>query len=103
MSDVEKIRVGDEPLIKVTITEDGSAVDVSGVTTKQIKLQDPSGNTTSNTADFTTDGTDGVIEYQVTDGEIDERGQWKFSGFVEDGAGRQFESEPQRLLVEEAL
>jgi hypothetical protein len=57
-------RLGDiGTTIRVTIQEGGSAVDVSGATTKQIYLRKPNtGDTYTKTAIFTTDGTNGQIE-----------------------------------------
>lgn len=103
MSATEKGRLGDEPLLKVRIMEDGSAVDVSSVTTKEIKVRSPSGTTTSYTAAFTTDGTDGWIEYQTGTDEIDEAGDWRYSGSVVFSDGRPFESEDQYHNVEAGL
>lgn len=97
------IRVGDMPLIEVTVIEDGVAVDVSGVGTKQIKLRAPNGTTTSYTASFATDGTDGKIQYQTDADDIGAAGTWYYSGRVVDGSSRVFETTRESLIVESAL
>ena len=67
----------------LTITDqDGSAVDVSGASTKQIKFEKPSGADVTQTADFTSDGTDGKIEYTTVADDLNETGFWKIQGKV---------------------
>lgn len=85
---------------KLTLTQDGSAVDLSSYTTKQFIISDPSGNDTTVTAEFTTDGTDGVLEYTVTDGLIDEAGIWKVRARVA-RADVELTSQPLSFVVEE--
>ena len=68
----------------VEITEDGSAVDVSGATTKTIKLRPPTGATQEKTASFRTDGTDGIIEWATTLAtDLSIAGRWSIQGYIE--------------------
>ena len=54
-----------------------SAADVSGYTTGQwLVLKAPSDTETTVSAGFKTDGSDGVVEYTVTSGDIDAVGTW---------------------------
>jgi len=50
-------------VLEITITEDDEVVDISAATTKSFILLDPDGGASTVTADFKTDGTDGVLEY----------------------------------------
>ena len=77
-------QLGSTPLLQVKIVDNGAAVDISGATTKNIILTDPSGNSSDNTADFATDGSDGVIEFQCVAGTLDEVGRWKIQGECDD-------------------
>lgn len=77
------INVGDVVTFRVTVTDqDGSAVDVSGASTKQIKLRKPSGTVLTKTASFTTDGSDGKIEYQTANTDLDVAGVWGIQAYV---------------------
>ena len=62
--------------LNLTIEQDGVAVDISSYTTLQYIFSDPSGNDTTKTAAFNSDGTDGVLTYTIEDGLIDEAGRW---------------------------
>lgn len=66
----------------LTITEDSSALDISLATTKEIIIQTPSGTSTTYTATFLTDGTDGKIYYTSVDGDLDNIGQHKIQAKV---------------------
>ena len=64
-------------VIEITVTEDGSAKNISGyTTTRQIILQAPSGKIATLTATFKTDGSDGILHATVTQGTFDEGGEW---------------------------
>jgi len=77
-----EIHVGDiGTILRVTIT-DTAAVDVSGATTKTIFLLKPSGTKLSKAAIFTTDGTDGKIQYTTVSGDLDEPVWWKIQAYV---------------------
>ena len=71
-------------VFKVMIVDDATdaAMDVSAATTKQIKFGKPSGTTVVQTASFTTDGTDGYIEYKTVANDLDLHGSWQIQGFV---------------------
>ena len=69
---MSQIHVGDIGLvIRVTIEDDGSVVDVSSATTKDFYLKRPDGSLLGPLATtFTTDGTDGQIEYATVSGDL---------------------------------
>ena len=60
----------------ITVTDGTDAIDISSATTKQLILADPSGNSSAKTAEFNTDGTDGVLKYITVADDIDETGKW---------------------------
>ena len=75
-------------VVKLTFndTDTGAAADISTYSsTIQMIFTDPSGNSTTKTATFDTDGTDGVIKYTTETGLIDETGYWTVRGRVQSG------------------
>lgn len=64
-------------IIRVTVTEDGSAVDLSTATGIQLRFRAPDGTVTNYTASFTTNGSDGVLQYALTADDIDQVGLWE--------------------------
>jgi len=69
--------------VELTIKDcDGVVIDVSDATAMTIYLKAPDGGVLTKTAAFTTDGTDGKIEYVTIDGDIDEAGTWRAQGRV---------------------
>ena len=74
-------------IIRVTVSEKDcdcilQILDISGATTREFKLKKPSGATVTKSATFTTDGTDGQIEYVTVDGDLDEVGEWKLQVYL---------------------
>ncbi len=67
---------------ELEIQEDGALLDISSYTTRQIIFKKPtSGDLVTNTAVFSSDGTDGKIRYTTTTAlEIDEDGNWNMQG-----------------------
>lgn len=59
-----------------TIEEDGVVIDLSAATEKKIYMKSPSETKTFD-AEFTTDGTDGKIQYVAVSGDLDEAGEWQ--------------------------
>ena len=87
MSVVEELHVGDwGTIIRVTVndcSDSGSSVlDLSATTTKQIIFRKPDGTILTKTATFTTDGTDGKIQYTTVNGDIDIAGDWKIQVYL---------------------
>jgi hypothetical protein len=73
--------------------EDGVDLDVSAVDVKTIHFTKPDGTTLSKTAAYTSDGTDGEIQYTSAAGEIDQVGQWSYAGYVEITDGAHYHTE----------
>ena len=74
-------------VIRLTITEDGSAQDISTVTTKTLRFRTPRGNFIEKTASFYTNGTDGKIQYTTEAGFFDANdprlaGDWQVQAYL---------------------
>ena len=80
--------------------EDGVVVDLSTTATKVIVFKDPSGNEEEKTAAFVTDGSDGKLQYEVTDEDTvdDEAGNWLRWAKVTFADG-EYVSTPERYRV----
>lgn len=57
-------------------------LDISSATTTELIFEKPSGATLTKTATFTTDGTDGQIEYATISGDLDEIGTWRIQAYI---------------------
>jgi len=72
-----EIHIGDiGTVLRVTIKDGDDVVDISGATSKIIILEDPDGTKYEKAATFTTNGTDGEIQYTTVDGDLNKRGNW---------------------------
>jgi len=73
--------------IKVQISDcNDTAIDISAADVKQIVFKKPSGASLTKTANFTTTGVDGLIEYVVAAGDFDEVGTYKIEAVVTVGS-----------------
>ena len=77
-------------LFLVTIYDGAAVVDISGATTKQILFRKPTATILTKTASFTTDGTDGQIDYTTISGDLDTTGTWEIQAKVITSAGTWF-------------
>ncbi len=71
--------------IEVTIEEDGVALNVSTVSSKQLVFRKPSGTVVTKTASFSTTGADGKLKYVTEAGFLNEHSgaqNWKVQGTV---------------------
>jgi len=66
----------------VTVKDDTTAVDISAATTKQIIFMAPDGGKLTKAATFTTNGTDGKMQWTTVANDLDEPGTWKIQGKV---------------------
>ena len=98
------MQVGDiGTIITLTIQNtSGSIVNVSSATTKQIRLRKPSGEVLNKTASFTSDGSDGKIQYTTISGDLDESGRWEMQAVVVLALGT-WASKTIRFTVDELL
>jgi|TARA_R100000789_G_C3020799_1_gene153452 hypothetical protein len=83
-SPLEKLHVDDygTRFTLVVIDEDGTVVDISLATTKQIIFQKPDGTIEAKAATFTSDGTDGSLYYITVADDIDAAGIWHYRAKV---------------------
>lgn len=80
-----KIHLGDiGTVLEVTVknSETKAAEPINTATIKQILIRSPSGVTKTNTAEFKTDGTDGVLQYTTIADDLDEQGVWELQAYV---------------------
>ena len=83
-------------VLEITLKDEGSSpeiVDVSTASTKEILLLMPNGTLLTKTADFTTDGSDGKIEYTTVKGDLAISGVWKVQAHVILGTASPINSE----------
>jgi hypothetical protein len=76
----------------VTITDDGSVVDISSATTLSIFIKKPNGTVLSRTGVLETDGTDGKMYYITVAGDLDKAGNYKIQAKVVLASGSFFSS-----------
>lgn len=62
------------------------AIDISTSNLKQIIFKKPNGTLLTKTADFLTDGTDGIIYCIISSGDLDIVGTWKVQAIISFGA-----------------
>lgn len=97
------LHVGDiGSVIRLTLKENGTVVDISGASTKQIKLQKPDGTSVTKTASFTDNGTDGQLQYSTQSGDLSVAGRWYAQAYVVLGSWSGH-SEKVELVVEPAF
>jgi hypothetical protein len=85
MSCADTVKVGDVGTIfRLTLIDcaTGTAVDVSGQTAMVFNFKKPDGTIVQKTPTFTTDGTDGQIQYTTIAADIDASGKWFLQGNV---------------------
>ncbi len=68
--------------LRLRVTDDGEAVDLSLATVKRIKLRKPDGVVVTKDAEFTNDGTDGNMQYTLVAGDLDVAGRWRWQGYL---------------------
>ena len=77
------IKVGDiGTVFRVTLNDANGVLDISGATVKELKFKRPDNSTLVKTASFTTDGTDGKLQYASIAGDLSIAGDWKMEAFV---------------------
>ena len=68
--------------VLVTVTDGSSAVNISSATTKELIIKKPSGTKLTKATSFTSDGTDGKMQYSIASDDLDEAGSYKLQGKV---------------------
>lgn len=92
MTVLKTVQVGDAGVVLRLLVqewdEDAEAfttVNISTATVKKILLKPPEGELQEHTADFATNGSDGLIQYTTVTDDLDEDGDWQIQGYVEMG------------------
>lgn len=67
---------------QVTVKDGDSVVNISSASTKSLIFKKPSGTKMTKTAAFTSDGSDGKIDYTVIADDLDEVGTYQLQGNV---------------------
>ena len=81
---IKELHLGDVgTIIRVTVMEDGEVVPIDSATVKKIKFTKPSGTIVLKDAEFTTDGTDGKLQYITLANDLDELEVWEARPYVE--------------------
>ena len=103
MSTLRKGDIG--ATIIVTIVDENDAVlDISTATTKQLKFEKGTSRTVvTQTAVFTTDGTDGKVEYVTVADDLDELGLWYVQPHIILAAGDDFHGAVGSFTVSDVL
>lgn len=95
-----EVHVGDiGTVIQVTLQDAGTAIDISGASTKSILVLKPDGTEVTWTAEFVTDGSDGAIKYTTASGDLNVAGVWYLQPQIVFASGVSFAAASQHLLV----
>ena len=76
----------------VTVTDDGSVVDISSASSLSIFIRKPNGTILTRTGVLETDGTDGKMYYITVSGDLDKAGNYTIQGQVVLPAGSYYTS-----------
>lgn len=68
----------------------------------KIRFKKPNGQVITRTATVQTDGSDGIIEYEVVRGDFDQAGDWVAQGYVSFN-DKQWSSDPDTFEVKSIL
>ncbi len=79
-SEIHQDDVGTKLLM--TITDNGSVVDISSALSKEIRIVKPDDDTIDRPAVFETDGTEGKMYYIVQSGDFNQAGYYRMQGKV---------------------
>lgn len=86
LANIVKDDYGQEIQLTFIDVDTSAAADISGYSsTISMIFTSPSGASTTKTAAFEDDGTDGVISYTIESGLLDAAGQWQVRGRVSSG------------------
>jgi len=91
--------------IRLTIKDTSNAVvNVSTATVKQIRYRKPDGTEDAFTANFETDGSDGMINYvTATVNDLDQVGEWEMQGYIELSGGAKIPTSIGQFFVRDNL
>jgi hypothetical protein len=95
------VRVGDIGTVFEAsfVDEDGAVVNIGTAVTKTLTFRRPNGSTFTRAGSFTTDGSDGLLEYAAVAGDLTLEGDWQVQGAVVLGSGATYHAEPHEFVV----
>lgn len=77
----EEIHEGDiGTVFQFTFKDNGTAIDISTLTTREIIFKKPDKTKLVKTPSLVTDGTDGLVTYTIASGDINQIGMWSAQG-----------------------
>jgi hypothetical protein len=80
----DELHVGDiGTILHFTVKEQGVAVDLSGATEMTLLLQKKDKSVVSRELVFHSTGSDGVLDYTTTTGDLDQAGKWNAQIYLE--------------------
>lgn len=85
------------------IDNNGDPVSIEDATGVFLILKSPAAATSTKTGSIVGDGTGGVMQYALEDGDIDTAGTWQYQGKVTYSGGIIFFSEVKRIKVKANL
>ena len=79
-----EIRLADiGTVFEITVQENGTPTDISSATvTKDIIFKAPGKASVTKSGSFTTNGTDGKVQYTTLAGDLNKTGAWKLQAFL---------------------
>lgn len=79
----DEIHKGDiGTILRRTLMDGDVVVDISSATTKNILLHNPYGVLKTKAGVFTTDGTDGALQYTTIAADLDVVGRWRLQAYI---------------------
>jgi hypothetical protein len=73
---------------EATFKDGSTVIDISNASVKQLIFEKTDGTTVTQTANFLTDGSDGIIYYTTILGDLDQSGDWQVQGYIEMSTGK---------------
>jgi len=74
-------------VFEVTLKDCAALVDLSTTSVRQIKFKKPDGTYLTVSANFKTDGSDGIIQYTSQVGDMDQVGNWEIRAIITNPLG----------------
>ena len=69
-------------ILQVTFKEDNVVVDISSASVKTFVIQRPDGTQLTPVGVFSTDGTDGILNYVTVNGDLNQAGEYQIQGVL---------------------
>jgi len=101
---IEEIHLNDiGTVIRVTLYDGSSVVDVSNASTLQLLFKKPDNTLLTKTAVLTGDGTDGQVQYITVAGDLNVMGKWAVQARIVDISSNEWKSSVSTFRVHDNL